>query len=127
MSNRRHAYAPRLRVSTRGLRERAWWVMRRRGVFTLPELLATLADGCERDAVSNLGKYVRALSRAGILRAEARRAPGGAATSNGFLRYRMAVDNGRAAPVWRAAKGEVYDPNTGDVFPLASHAGGRDE
>lgn len=127
MTARKHAWAPRLRASTRGLRERAWWVMRRRGVFTLPELLATLATGDERDAASNLGKYVRALARAGILRAETRRAPGAALTSNGYLRYRLRVDNGRMAPVWRAAKGEVFDPNTGAAYPLLARAEARDE
>jgi len=32
------------RTVTLGLRQRAWWVMRRRICFTLPELLSTLAD-----------------------------------------------------------------------------------
>ncbi len=127
MAVRKHAWAPRLRASTRGLRERAWWVMRRRGVFTLPELLATLASGAERDAQSNLGKYVRALARAGILRAEAHRAPGAALTSNGYLRYRLTVDNGRKAPVWRAVKGEVFDPNTGAAYPLRAREEAGDE
>lgn len=53
------------RTKTIGLRQRAWWVMRRCVSFTLPELLATLADGSERDAINNLGKYVRALERQG--------------------------------------------------------------
>lgn len=107
------------RKVTRGLRQRAWWVMRRHGVFTLPELLATLATGTERDAENNLGKYVRALARAGILKAEGRAAPE-RVTSNGCLRYRLVVNNGRLAPVWRARANQVYDPNDGAVYDLGA-------
>lgn len=106
------------RKQTHGLRERAWWVMRRHGVFTLAELLATLADGTERDAGSNLGKYLRALTGAGILTVETQRAPGHAITSNGFLRYRLALDLGIKPPVWRASRKEVYDPNGERCYPL---------
>lgn len=111
----------RARKQTHGLRERAWWVMRRRGVFTLAELLATLADGTERDAASNLGKYLRALTGAGILTVETGRAGGHALTSNGFLRYRLALDLGIKPPVWRASRKEVYDPNGERCYPLGDH------
>jgi len=106
-----------LRTQTIGLRQRAWWVMRRHGVFTLPELLATVADGGEKDAASNLGHYLRALAKAGILSTEGRAAPE-KPTSNGCLRYRLAVDCGRKAPVWRASRGEVYDPNAQIAYPM---------
>lgn len=106
------------RTVTTGLRQRAWWVIRRHGVFTLPELLATVADGKERDAASNLGRYVTALSRAGILKQEGRARPT-SPTSNGSIRYRLARDLGRAAPVWRQAARQVYDPNTGELHAIA--------
>jgi hypothetical protein len=106
-----------------GLRQRAWWVMRRRIKFTLPELLATLADGTERDAIGNLGKYVRALERAGILSRETERKPGAALTSNGHISYLLVVNAGRKAPVWRASRNEVYDPNSGETHPMEA----RDE
>lgn len=99
------------RTVTIGLRQRAWWVMRKRVSFTVPELLATLADGTEKDALSNLGKYVRALEKAGILKRDAKRQAGSAMTSPGMLRYEMRVDVGRKAPVWRAKTNAVYDPN----------------
>lgn len=105
----------------RGLRQRAWWVMRRHGVFTVPELLATLADGSERDAESNLGRYVRALVKAGILKIEGR-AAAEKLTSNGCLRYRLAIDNGRQAPVWRVHAQAVYDPNDGTVYPMGDRS-----
>lgn len=98
-----------------GLRQQAWWVMRRRVVFTLPELLATVATGAEKDALSNIGRYVRALEKAGILKIDGR-APPESITSNGCIRYRVAIDNGRKAPVWRQRYGGVYDPNTGDCY-----------
>lgn len=106
------------RTVTFGLRQRAWWVMRRHGVFTLTELLATVADGKERDAASNLGRYIRALAMAGILKIEGRARPE-SPTSNGAIRYRLAADLGRAAPVWRHSRREVFDPNSGAVHAIA--------
>lgn len=105
------------RKKTFGLRQRAWWVMRRHRVFTLPELLSTVADGAERDAENNLGRWLRALTRAGILKIEGRAKPA-SPTSNGAWRYRMTVEGGRDAPVWRQARREVFDPNTGAVHAI---------
>jgi hypothetical protein len=106
------------RTQAFGLRARAWWVMRETPRFTLPSLLAIVADGDEADAASNLGKYLRALSRAGIL-AETGRDQPASLTDNGVKRYRLARNSGPKAPVWRASRREVYDPNTGAVYPLA--------
>lgn len=103
------------RKVTKGLRQRAWWVMQRRVVFTLPELLSTLATGAEKDAQSNLGKYIKALADTGFLEIDGR-APPDSPTSNGCIRYRLVRDNGRKAPVWRQRAGGVYDPNTGDCY-----------
>lgn len=110
------------RTVTQGLRQRAWWVIRKRGTVTVPELLNTLADGIQTAAESNLSQYLRVLARAGILRLEARRAPGIALTSNGFNRYTLAIDTGRLAPVWRQKAGAVYDPNSGILYPLEEGA-----
>ena len=111
------------RTVTTGLRQRAWWVMRRRISFTLPELLTTLADGTERDAKSNLGKYLRALAKAGIIKREAERQRGTALTSPGHLRYQLIINAGRQAPVWRASGETVFDPNSDIVYAI----GGCDE
>ena len=108
------------RTVTQGLRPRAWWVMRRRTSFTLQELLATLANGTERDAVGNLRQYVRALEKAGIIRREAIRKPGVALTSNGMLCYQLVINTGRKAPVWRVNAKTVYDPNTDTVYPIGA-------
>lgn len=109
------------RTVTQGLRQRAWWVMRKRGGFTLPDLLSTLADGTEHDAGGNLGKYLRALEKAGVVKREASRQAGVAFTSNGYLRYRLIINAGRKAPVWRAKSDTVYDPNSGIVYAMKSH------
>lgn len=106
------------RTVTIGLRQRAWWVMRKRINFTVQELLSTLADGTERDAASNIGKYVRALEKAGIVQREEKRQAGSALTSPGMLRYRLVINAGRKAPVWRTRNNMVYDPNSEIVYPM---------
>jgi hypothetical protein len=108
------------RTVTLGLRPRAWWVMRRQGNFTINVLLLTLCDGTERDAAGNLGKYVRALEKAGIVKREAERQAGSALTSPGMLRYQLVINAGRKAPVWRAQSNTVYDPNSKIVYSLVA-------
>ncbi|MFZ4539300.1 hypothetical protein [Propionivibrio sp.] len=103
---------PRPRTQSRGLRQRAWWVIRARRTVTLPGLLTSLADGTEKNASGNLSKYLRSLSLAGFLKVLALKA------GNGVLRYQVVRNNGRGAPVVRQAVGEVYDPNTGEVFKM---------
>lgn len=112
------------RTVTSGLRQRAWWVLRARGTVTLPQILASIADGSEKTASSNLSRYFRALERAGIVERLAQREAGRTMGSNGFVRYRLRRNNGRLAPVHRASSGAVFDPNTGEVFSLK---GGSDE
>jgi hypothetical protein len=99
------------RTATRGLRQRAWWVLRARKTLTLAELLATLADGSEKNAADNLRRYLKRLAEAGFLAVSPPRA--GVAP-----RYRVVRDNGRKAPVVRQSAGTVYDPNSGEVFAL---------
>ncbi|KAB8037384.1 hypothetical protein [Janthinobacterium aquaticum] len=108
----------RKRTASCGLRQRAWWVIRRREVFTLADLLDVVANGSERDAKSNLRKWLKALAGCGILNVDKKLVPGVALTSPGFLRYRLVINNGRLAPVWRAATNEVYDPNKRTCYPI---------
>lgn len=107
------------RTKTTGLRQRAWWVIRKRRRFTLNELLDVIATGDEGDAHSNVRKYLRALTGAGVLRLDAAKVKGSALTSNGYLIYHLAIDCGPIAPVWRASNGTVYDPNTKVVYKIA--------
>lgn len=108
-----------------GLRGRAWWLMRSTPRFTLDDLLLTLADGSEGDAPGNLGKYLRGLERAGVVKRLKRREPGASPTSPGHVIWRLARDLGPLAPVWRhkSSGGAVWDPNAGQLLqPLGSTA-----
>lgn len=107
------------RVKSFGLRVRAWWVMREVTSFGIADLLAVVANGNERDAASNLGHYLRALTRVGILVEIARDKPT-SPTDNGAKRWRLPKKHstGPKAPVHRASRNEVYDPNTGAAYPL---------
>ena len=91
-----------------GLRERAWWLMREVQQFTLDELLTTLATGTERDAESNLRKYVNALEAVGVVKRLKRRA-------GPLAIWRLTRDLGQQSPV-RRNSGEIYDPNSNSVL-----------
>ena len=106
---------PRVR-KTAGLRERAWWLMRETQQFTLGELLTTLASGTERDADSNLRKYIAALVAVGVLRPLKRRQGGT------LVIWRLVRDLGRHAPT-RRKDGAVFDFNSGEVLPRLEEAG----
>lgn len=110
----------RKRMKTGGLRRQAWWILRNRRETTLENLLRTLADGTQKDAAGNLGKYLRALERAGILKRGTHRTPGAALTSNGHIRYALAIDCGPDAPVWRTSRNEVFAPSTGETYPIGA-------
>lgn len=112
--------AQRRRERSYGLRERAWWLMRELRKFTLADLLTTLADGSERDARDNLGKYLRVLERVGVLARMRRRVAGVAPTSNGYVLWWLKRDLGRLAPVWRQRQGVVFDPNAGEVLAFGN-------
>lgn len=120
---------PRPRKRTVGLRERAWWELRAQGIASLKQILITHADGSEKAADVNLYKYLLALERAGILLRQVKRLP--ARQSRGCVQWRLLRNLGVQAPVWRQQAQEVFDPNTGKVYPLrravAETAGGDDE
>lgn len=96
------------------LRVRVWRAMRIRRKFSIPDLEVLVAEGGEKDMTSNIGKYIRALEKAGFLIKLPKREAGNAATSNGFVRWWLPddKDTGPMAPMWRTSKGTVYDPNT---------------
>lgn len=110
--------SPRRRMNSGGLRAKAWWVLRNRKVATIEALLTTLADGSQKDAESNLRKYLGALAKAGILKVDAKRQPGKALTSNGHQRYHLVIDCGAKAPVWRKSLNQVFVPETGQVHSI---------
>lgn len=98
----------------------AWRAMRiKKGKpFTLADIISLISQGTEKNIQANIGKYVSALESAGYLVKMAKRLPGSALTSNGFVRWRLEKDTGSQAPIWRQNLGMIYDPNTGDEIAL---------
>lgn len=113
------------RRRTAGLRERAWWELRAHGLASLKQIITTHAEGTEKAAHVNLYKYLCALEQAGILTRAGRRLP--ARQSKGWVQWHLARDLGPKAPVWRGARREVFDPNSGRAYPIGgAEEGGHD-
>lgn len=105
-------------MRTPSLRSRAWWVMRRHGVFSLSQLLDTVVLGHEASALENLMQYMRALIRAGILKVERDGRLAARLGTPGVTYFHVVEDVGRRAPVVRGAARVVFDPNEGGVYAL---------
>lgn len=105
---------PGKRIHKNTLRIRVWRAIRIRRKFSIPDLVALVAEGGEKDIESNIRKYISALTRAGILTELPRREAGTALTSNGYKRWWLTDvrDPGPLAPVWRQGANTVFDPNT---------------
>ncbi|KIO49623.1 hypothetical protein [Nitrosospira sp. NpAV] len=108
------------RICKDTLRIRVWRAIRILRKFSIPDLELLVAQGGEKDIGSNIGKYVRALERAGYLIRLQKREAGTALTSNGFIRWWLPddKDTGLHAPVLSVAKGALYDRNTEERRPL---------
>lgn len=108
-------------VKASGLRVKAWRTIRHLRKFTLNELLDINATGAEKDAPSNLLKYLARLEQYGVLVRLARRA-GDAMTSPGHVVWRLERDLGWDAPVWRNVQKVLWNPNTGAAVTLPDAA-----
>lgn len=104
-------------IKATGLREKAWRTLRDKKKFTLNELLDINATGKEKDAPSNLLKYLGRLEQYGVLVRLARRA-GDAMTSPGYVVWRLERDLGWDAPVWRNVQKVLWNPNTNSAVDL---------
>ena len=109
-------------VIATGLRAKAWRAMRllteRHPNFTLGDILDIVATGCEKDAPSNLLKYLGYLERFGVITRLDRREPGAAMTSPGAVIWRLSRDLGWYPPVWRKVQQVLWDPNARAVVTL---------
>lgn len=94
-----------------GLRQLVWNALRQRKKLTIDDLAMLCAQGGERDLRSNIGKYLRALARAGYVQRMPIREAAYNLTSNGCIRWLLVTDTGRAAPVWRQGRAVLWDPN----------------
>jgi hypothetical protein len=110
------------------LRQKAWRAMQIKGKFTLSDLVrnALAEDSTARDPRNNLGRYVKALTKAGVLVEMPRRAAPASLTSNGEKRWMLMRDLGRLAPVARM-HGGVYDPNSEKTFGFCAKEGGSEQ
>jgi hypothetical protein len=111
--------APRTR--TVGLREKAWWVIRKNRSITLAELMLTICKGSEKTPRVNLQRWLTPLVNVAVLSRQ--RVSDGKQFSNGSYRYTLMRDLGPKAPVVRAKAGEVFDPNSQTVL---EKVGGED-
>lgn len=104
----------------RTLRQRVWKAIRfahqSGDKFTIPDLVAAAATGAEKDAKTNVMRYVRTLEQAGIVARLRQRIKGTALTSPGHVRYFLVRDLGPEAPVYRPARGELFDQNSGEAI-----------
>lgn len=94
-------------ASSRGntLRQRAWKVMHMRRVFTLADLLVVLCDEASKKDEENLGNYLKALYKAGLLKKAARTG-----------HYILSEGDGPLAPAYNRQAKTVTDRNTGQVY-----------
>lgn len=96
----------------RTLRDRAWYVIRNRGFFSIEELLFLLvSDGDSKYTQDNLQSFVSALEKAGYLTRK---------KGNGPRRYRLRpeMNTGPLAPAWNKLTRTVTDPNTGKRYAI---------
>lgn len=102
------------KINKNSLRIKVWRAIRIKSKFFIPDLAMLVAEGGEKDITSNIGKYIRALEKAGYIVKMPKREPGTKMTSNGHIRYWLLPerDTGPQAPVWRVAANVIYDPNT---------------
>jgi hypothetical protein len=99
------------RNCSHGMRQRVWNVLRMGGKRTVDDILMLVIEGGERDARSNVRKYLQALVRGRYVTVMQQREAPLNNTSNGCLRYLLVNDTGPLAPVWRVSRGTLYDPN----------------
>lgn len=106
-----------------GLRQRVWNCLRMGKKVTIDDIVMRVVDGDERDPSSNVGKYLRALSRAGYVRAmPLREVPASGYRNKGTIRWLLAQDTGPQAPAWRATRNAIYDPNIDSEIKFADVA-----
>lgn len=119
MSMRKGQLAPRKR--SQGLREKAWWVLKAKKSMTIPEIMAVVCTGEEKDPEVNLQRWLTHLVAAGVL--DRRKEDDGKLTSNGTYRYIVIRTITPKPPVVRFKKMEVYDPNTEITYPITGKIG----
>ena len=92
-----------LRTKTKGLRAKAWWVLRKNRVTTIDDLMLTICSGEEKRPRTNLREWLNALVASGLLKRHLKE-------KSHLTSYELLSDIGHKSPVVR--KEGVYDPNS---------------
>lgn len=100
------------------LQQRAWKVLRLRRRATVPEIVALAARPDEPNATNALHAYFSRLERAGYVVRLARRAPGTAPTSPGFVIWLLLKDSGPHAPTHNSVTRVIHDRNTDERIKI---------
>lgn len=108
------------RTRDAGLRQRAWNALRMGKKMTIDDIIMRAAAGGERDPRANLGKYLRALARAGYVCQMPVREAALNASSNGCVRWWLVNNTGPIAPVWRVSRDTLWDQNIMQEVELQS-------
>ncbi len=111
-------------VIAKGIRVKAWRAMRALSQsspnFTLGDILDIVATGTEKNAPSNLLKYMACLERHGVLERRQTRDHSAKVMGPGVVVWRIAADLGWYAPVWRQAEKVLWNPNANAVVPMVT-------
>lgn len=108
-----------MRLVRNTFRERAWRSMRMRRKFTLSDIIRDAAREDDKAPRDNLGRYLRALQKAGVVSCDAERIDGTAPTSNGFKFWTLVRDLGPHAPVVLSKVRAVRNRATGEDLPCS--------
>ena len=106
------------RSSEDSLTARAWRALRIKKKATIPEIMETIA--AEPKQYAQVGRYLRALVDAGLVKRLPRKVRGQGMGNNGYVQHLMIEDLGPLAPVWKVKAKTLRDPNTGKVYELGS-------
>lgn len=104
-------------VHNKTFRQRAWRAIRMRKSFTFGDIAADAGRGEERQDTENAARFIRQLSKAGIVAALPRRVKGSTMGSNGFKKFILLKDLGPLVPVYRPAQNCFHDFNSGEDLP----------
>ena len=104
------------RNSEDSLTARAWRALRIKKKATVPEIMETIA--AEPRQYAQVGRYLKALVEAGLVKRLPRKLRGHGMGNNGYVQHLLVEDLGPLAPVWKVKAKTLRDPNGGKLFQL---------
>ena len=104
------------RSSEDSLTAKAWRALRIKKKATVPEIMETIA--AEPHQYAQVGRYLRALVDARVVKRLPRKVRGQGMGNNGYVQHLLITDLGPLAPVWKAKAKALRDPNSGRVLQI---------